>query len=600
MSRESVETVPNTEALTPMAREVLSKVSDEEPWALLERFSELERVSGSADERAAAEYITDRLESFGVAYERYDPELYISQPHDASLKTIDRPFEPGPVKTISFSASTTVSGEVVYVGEAGSDLLSDEDADTTGEPYADVGDLSGKIALTSAGFLSIEATRVLERKGAAGIITIHPHEREPHDGIATPVWGGAPTLDQADDLPAVPIVNVNAPDGEVLKGWAEEDRPFHAELETDLTTDWFECPVVVAEIEAGTDTDEFALVHGHYDSWHAGVTDNATGDAGLLELARVFETVSDQLDRNLRVAWWPGHSTGRYAGSTWYADEFALEIHEHCVAQVNMDSPGARDASEYTDMSCWTPETHELVGGAIEDAAGAPYEEQFPFRAGDYSFDNLGVTGFFMLSSNIPADVREQRGYHQVGGCGGNSDAWHVSTDSLDKAGREELVRDIRVYALSLLRVLTADVLPFDHRRYVDRLQETVAEYDAAAGDAFSFEPTREALGDLADRVDSFYRAVEDGTVPAESANEAIVDLARILNRLYLVSEGRFEQDPATGRDPMPLYAPARRVPTLDDDETRFLRVQLKRAQNRVLGELREADRLVSGVLDDE
>jgi len=600
MSRESFETVPNAEALTPLAREVLSKVSDEEPWALLERFSELERVSGSADERAAAEYITDRLESFGVAYERYDPELYISQPHDASLRTIDRPFEPGPVKTISFSASTTVSGEVVYVGEVGSDLLSDEDADTTGEPYADVGDLSGEIALTAAGFLSIEATRVLERKGAAGIITIHPHEREPHDGIATPVWGGAPTLDRADELPAVPIVNISSPDGEVLKGWAEEDRPFHAELETDLTTDWFECPVVVAEIEAGTDTDAFALVHGHYDSWHVGVTDNATGDAGLLELARVFETVSDQLARNLRVAWWPGHSTGRYAGSTWYADEFALEIDDHCVAQVNMDSPGAKDASEYTDMSCWTPETHNLVGGAIEDAAGAPYEEQFPFRAGDYSFDNLGVTGFFMLSSNLPANVREERGYHQVGGCGGNSDAWHVSTDSLDKAGREELVRDIRVYALSLLRVLTTDVLPFDHRRYVNRLQETVAEYDAAAGDAFGFKPTREGLVDLADRIDSFYRAVEDGTVPPESANETIVDLARILNRLYLVSEGRFEQDPATGRDPMPLYAPARRFPTLDDDETRFLRVQLKRAQNRVLGELREADRLVSGVLDDE
>ena len=30
------------------------------------------------------------------------------------------------------------------------------------------------------------------------------------------------------------------------------------------------------------------------------------------------------------------------AGSTWYADNFALELHRHCVAAVNIDSPGCR------------------------------------------------------------------------------------------------------------------------------------------------------------------------------------------------------------------------------------------------------------------
>ncbi len=584
----------DSDALGSLERRVVDEVDDEEPWALLERFSDLERVSGTEEEEQAAEYITGRLDAFGVDYERYDPELYISQPHDAQLRTLNKSFEPGPLKTVSFSASTTVSGPVEYVGSAGGDLLSDDD--DPHEPYHEVGDLSGTIALTAAGSLSIRATRVLADKGAIGVIAIHEHDREPHNGIATPIWGGAPRYDERDELPEVPIVNVNSPDGERLRAWAESDEGLELELSTDLTTDWMECPVVVAEVEADADTDEFVLLHGHYDSWYVGITDNATGDAGLLETARVFEEFADELDRNLRIAWWPGHSTGRYAGSTWYADEFALDIAHNCVAQVNMDSPGAKDATEYTDMSCWCPEAHDLVVDAVDDVTGAPTGENFPFRAGDYSFDNLGVTGFFMLSSNIPTEERERRGYHGVGGCGGNSDAWHVSTDTLDKAGREELVRDIRVYAVSLLRVLNADVLPFDHARNARVVADAVREYDEAAGESFDLGPTVTALEELEAELSAFHAAADAGEIDPDEANETITELSRILTRLNLVRDGQFEQDPAVGRDPVPRLAPAKKFPALDGDEARFMQVQLKREQNAVLQEVHEARELLPEV----
>jgi hypothetical protein len=577
-------TTENREELSSLEAELAADVSIDEPWALLEEFAELERVSGSEDERRAAEYITGRLEAFGVDYDRYDPELYISQPHDADLRVLNRTMESGIVKTVAFSADGTVSGEVEYVGSVGSDVL-DAGAGAA-EAFADVGDLSGKIALLEAGSLSIKAISVLVDKGAVGIVGIHAHRREPHDGIASPIWGGAPPLEEKDRIPNVPIVNVTALDGEILKDWAESEEGLEIEIETDVTTDWMSCPIVVADI-GEADTDDFLLLHGHYDSWYVGITDNATGDAGLLECARVFERHADDLDRNLRIAWWPGHSTGRYAGSTWYADEFALDIAENCVAQVNMDSPGAKDSTEYTDMSCWTPEAHPLVAEAIDDVTGAPYEERFPFRAGDYSFDNLGVTGFFMLSSNIPEEVREERGYHGVGGCGGNSNAWHVSTDTLDKAGEEELVRDIQLYAVSVLRVLNADVLPFDHVRTTERLLEVVGEYDEAAGDAFDFEPTVAALETLRDELESFYDAVESGSIPPAEANDAITSLSRTLTRLYLTKRGQFEQDPAEGRSPLPRYADASKFDDLEGDDRRFLQTQLKREQNQVVHDLR-------------
>ncbi|MFD1525555.1 M28 family peptidase [Halolamina salina] len=571
-------------------------VSIDEPWALLEEFSELERVSGTEDERRAAEYLTGRLDAFGVEYERYDPELYISQPHDASITVDDGAFEPGPVKTVAFSASREVTGELVYVGEAeqsdvGADEGSQYHAVNVTRPYADVDDLDGKVALTAAGSLSIRATRVLEQKGAAGVIAIHEHEREPHDGIATSVWGGAPPYDEKERIPDIPIANVTRPDGDELRTYADAEATHEVTLGTDVTTDWMACPIVEARIEgeaADPDDEDFVLLHGHYDSWAVGVTDNATGDAGLLELARVFDAHADELQRDLRVAWWPGHSTGRYAGSTWYADEFAMELAEHCVAHVDMDSPGAKGSTEYVDMACWMPEMHGVVAGAIEDATGAPYSENRPRRAGDYSFNNLGVSGAFTLSSNIPADVRETMRWHTVGGCGGNADAWHLSTDTIDKAGKPELVRDIRMYAVLVSRLLRADVLPHDHARNVERHRSIVAEYDELAGDAFDFGPTLDALDELADAVESFYDAVEAGEIDPETANEAIKTLSRTLTRLNFVSDGQFEQDPAYNRPPYPRFEHTSLFEAYDedDDEYRFLQVELRRAQNDAVFEL--------------
>lgn len=586
----------NRDVLDQFERRLLDEVSIDEPWDLLKEFSTLNRVSGSADEVTAADYVCDRLDVNGVTYERYEPELYISQPHDATIETLNKAFESGPVKTVSFSASTTVSGPVEYVGAAGGDLLADDEDPR--DPYHDVDDLTGKIALTRAGSLSIRAVSELSEKGAIGVIVIHKHDREPHNGIATPIWGGAPRYDEQEKIPDVPIANVNNPDGETLEQWAEGDEGLELELSTDLTTEWMECPVVVAEIEgeANPDNDDFALLHGHYDSWYVGVTDNATGDAGLLEAARVFEEYSDELERDLRVAWWPGHSTGRYAGSTWYADEFAQELTENCVAQVNMDSPGAKDATEYTDMSCWCPEAHDLVGEVIDDVTGAPYAEQFPFRAGDYSFDNLGITGFFMLSSNIPAEIREQRGYHGVGGCGGNSDAWHVSTDTMDKAGKEELLRDIKMYLVSVARVLNADVLPFDHARSAAKLREAVERYDEVAGDRFDFSPTVDCLDTLEAEIDAFQQAARAGEIDPVTANDAIKSLSRVLTRLYLVERGQFEQDPATSREPFPRFSVAQKFEVVDGDEAKFVETQLTREQNTVIGELKRARDIVADV----
>src|SRR5439155_1088660 len=101
-------------------------------------------------------------------------------------------------------------------------------------------------------------------------------------------------------------------------------------------------PVLVAEIRGTVEPETFVLLHGHIDSWHQGIGDNATGDATLLEVARVLVQHRQHLRRSVRIAWWSGHSHGRYAGSSWFADTFATAIDANCILPFNCDAPGSR------------------------------------------------------------------------------------------------------------------------------------------------------------------------------------------------------------------------------------------------------------------
>lgn len=573
--------------LTGFERDLYDSVSDDEPWSLVERFAELERVSGSADEVAAAEYIMERLDAHDVPHERYDPSIWLSIPEDATLRTtapVEREFDA--VKTVAFSKSGSAAGGVVHVEppEFNEGRLalnaSFEDLDA---------DIDGKIVLVEANYLSREMIADIEDRGAEAIVGIQLHEDEPHEGIATPVWGAVPHPDHKDRVPDIIITNVSKTVGDELREFAADG--LEVEVSARAPKQWSDCPVVVARIpgEADSGDEDFVLLHGHYDSWWYGVADNATGDAGLLELARVFNERRDELKRDLHVAWWPAHSTGRYGGSTWYATRFANDIDDHCVAQVNMDSPGAKDATEFRDMVSWMSEGDSLCRSAIDDVCGKPTEEHRLHRAGDASFNNIGVTGLFMLSSNIPKEVREARDYHPVGGCGGNSNAWHLSTDTLDKADPDVLVRDIRVYATVLSRLLREDVVPLDFRHTVERHRTDIVEYQDAAGDHFDLGPVQTDLEALAEGLAEFYEAVESGDIQPTVANETLKRVERRLVRVNYVSEGKFEQDPALNRPPYPRLAPVAELSELSGNDYRFQKVHLERARNSVQHDLQSA-----------
>ena len=431
---------------------LLDALAPDEPWSMIERFTTLVRESSSEDERTAFNYIASRLSELGVPHTMHMPELFLSVPVKASLIAGGKSYR---AKTPAFSITTPaggVSGETVRI----EDFAAGRSVDFFDFTPATEVDVEGKIVVVD-GFGGPPPVWYFQNKGAKGAIFINPGV-DIHWGICTTIWG-APDLDNYERQPTIPVVSINRPDGEDLLAQMESGA-VEVTLHTELKEGWFECPCLVAEIEGNIEPERFALVHGHVDSWSVGIGDNAVGNATLLELARIFHNNRDQMARSLRVAWWSGHSTGRYGASTWYADAFGLDLARDCVAQMNIDSPGCRWATEYRGVTIMS-EAEEFAAQSVKDATGFGFTGERPHQAGDYSFNNIGISSLFMLLSSMPLAKAEAMGYYPVGGCGANI-AWHTENDTLEIADKDNLMRDLRVYATSLQRLLNNPLHPYD------------------------------------------------------------------------------------------------------------------------------------------
>jgi len=574
-----------------LEEQVIKEISIDEPWKLIEKFSTLVRESGSSAELEAGSYIIARLKHYGIRHQVFEPDLYLSIPKSVTVDVLEPEMRPlrhenkvmNP-KVMAMSPSVDIEAELVYAPSRRATGVKD---------FFDTGlgaipqDVKGKVVLTEGLSIMPSKSRVLESLGAIAIVSYAPQDRT-HEGISTTIWG-TPTTENLPDKPKIPSVVICNSDGQYLKGLVEKGR-VKVHVKTVLDEGWKRCIIPVAEIRSPKPTKEFLLLHGHYDSWHYGIGDNATGNAGLLELARIFNKYRRNLNRNIRVAWWPGHSTGRYGGSTWYADNFALDLYENCVAQVDMDSPGCRGATAYEDV-CWMDETEDFCKKTIKDVTGQDSAGIRPLRAGDYSFNGIGLTSFFMLLSTIPEEEKKRQGLYAVGGCGGNIE-WHTEEDSLPIADKQILLKDIKVYALSVLRVLNAKVLPFDFRKTMRKSLPVIEGYEKAANGKFDFKPVKTEMTGLLRDLSVFYKRAGKASSPreAEKANRAIMKLGRVLVPLNHAYKRNLDHDPAVQIPPYADLAVSNMLASPNNQvDERFVINQLIRGRNKVINGLRAA-----------
>ncbi len=581
--------------------ELLAAVSMDEAWALIERYSTLKRHSGDPDEYVATAYLRSRLSELGVPFVSHKAHLYLSVPRRAEVIFGSQRFY---AKTPSFSVSTGPAGltaPLVYIPEESPDGFR-----VTPEFSAKV---SGKIVVTEWPPDGEMVVHQLMQAGAVGAIFVQPALLI-HEDTVTTIWGN-PELTTSVRIPKLPVVNVSNSDGaKIIAALASSgDSVSHlGTLVTEVETGWKDTDIVVAEIPGTQYPDEFVLLHGHLDSWHMGIGDNAVGNGAMLEIARVLWTMKDKLKRTVRLAWWTGHSTGRYAGSTWFADHYALDLVDHCVAHMNCDSPGCRWATDLTGV-CSMAELVEFTKQAVMDISGQEARPGRPHRAGDYSFHNLGISATMMLSSKIPDEVKAEKGLHGVGGCGGNNE-WHTEEDDMAIADKALLLRDTKLYALMTWRLANLELHPTDYSKTASEIASFAATYrdmlPEPAASRVSLGEVVRAAQNLAEDLAAFYRSLDGTCLDASRLDAETVRainviqrrLARELVEVDYTKEGRFHQDPATPLDPLPDLAYAKLYGQKGWpqhlDETGFAEVSLIRGKNRVLYRLGKAAELLS------
>ncbi len=576
--------------MTEAEQRVLASVSIVEPWALVESFSEIVREHPDEVNRAGR-LIAERLRRHGVPVTVHEPRLYLSLPKRASVHLGGRTLRAKP-PSFTISAPEGVEGKLVIVrgptaqppgyGPASAKLFG-----PGYDPAPGLGDISGCV-VAYHGLLNAERIADLEEAGAAAAIAINPGS-DIHWGAANQVWGTA-DLEGLPFLPRIPSVAVSHDDTAAL----EAADGTLCRVVTELEEGWFDSVLPIVEIPGTEEPDKFVLLHGHYDSWQVGVGDNATGDAAMLEIARVLWAHRGELRRSVRIAWWPGHSTGKFAGSTWYCDEFAGELMAGCVAHLNCDSPGVRGAVAYDNIPA-TAETLDLVKRAVHDVTGVVATGKRPSQSSDYTFNNIGISGLFSSSSRLPKAELEARSLYYVMGNGGDT-SWHTERDTLEVADRTVLLADIKVYLLAVLRLANAPVLPLDWRALAGEFRAAIAAYQQAAGARFDFGPAAHAATALSEQLDRLYASLGQ-SVSAETANKLLLRLARLLVPLNYVMQTTYRHDLGVTTSTLPMLSIAKSLDRYPENVLGFAQAQLKRGMNQVVASMTEAATLVDATL---
>ncbi len=541
------------------------------------------RLSGSDGEAQAFDYLEATLREFGLDVRRYQHDALISWPGAAWIEIVDTLPRRIECITHSFSVPTPpgdLEGDVVDAGSGDFSQAS----------------VQGKIVLVDGLATPLKA-QAGEAAGATAAIFINPPEL--HEMIVSTVWG-SPTPETLGALPRIVAVSVRESDGAVLRARAREGA-LRVRLHAEVDTRWRSTPLLTADLPGADEPDRYVLFSGHVDSWHYGAMDNGSANAVMVETARIMSKRRRRLRRGLRLAFWSGHSHGRYSGSTWYADHHWRDLYRHAVLHLNVDSSGGRGATVLSEGETMA-ETWASAAQAVKDVSGQDLEHRRIGRMGDQSFWGVGLPSMFggvsvqppVESATSAALATLHGGAKKSGGLGW---WWHTTEDTIDKIDRAYLHRDAEIYALIVWRWCTAPVLPLDYRATAGELRETLRNIQDAAGDSFDLDAPLEAVTRLAGAAERLHeeakrlaqalgttRGTRKQRAAASLINDTLMRAGRVLIPINYTSTGPFDHDRAVPIPPIPSLQAGARLRTLarGTDEYHTLETRLVRDRNKV------------------
>jgi len=578
-----------------LERRVLGEVSARNIWKHIEWLSENvpQRLAGSPEERKTVAYLRKTLEESGLDCQVYDFDGYVSSPGRAGLRLTEpakRAIKCAAYAHIASTPPEGIEGELVYVRSGG-------------EEYYKGVDVEDKITLAELSYAPPrpEKVRLAQAHGAAAQVQMNWGEPDSNIlplGTVKSVWGN-PTPEDLETWPRIPVVSVGRADGLRLKSLCEKGR-VRVWMRAEATKEWRRISNVVAELKGGEETEKFVIVGGHFDAWGGGVTCNATGNALVLELARVLAKHRKHLKRSVRFAFWTAHETGIMEGSTWYVDNYWDDLNRNAIAYLNCDSPGMRGTVRWTSNN--TPEIRKFRQDVVKDVLGEDLKSGRLAKTGDQSFFGLGLPAV-NERTGFPPDVLEKT-------AGAVLSSWYHSTeDTMDKVDMEAEMRAVRVYATSVLRLCNNTILPFEFVTVADEILTTLNDLQSKAKGAMDLstlaskaerlkrEATRlnatiEEISKLRTRTTRF----QHGTT---NINSCLMRLSRILDPVLYTVVGRYGQDRYGASylaKQIPVLQPVIELAHMNSGSPDYhaLKTKMIRERNKVSDALDEASTLIN------
>ena len=554
------------------------------------------RLAGSANGKRMAEYSAAALGKAGVSARVHELPGLVSFPEQGELRVLS------PVELVI--EANTLGHSLPTLSDGLSGELMDVASGAFGE-YAGR-DATGKITLSELSYHPArhEKQRISALMGATGCVMMnwgHPENTAVPFGSVKPVWGNPTPETLQTEMARLPCIGIARTAGLKLREMLKTG-PVRIWLRANVENAWRPVQITVGEI-AGR-SEDFVVVGGHQDSW-AGpqATDNAAGNACILELARVFQQHRDKLRRGLVAGFWTGHETGTMIGSSWFVDRNWDRLREHAVAYLQIDQPACAGTTRWSAAS--NVELKRFHQGVEKRLLGnRPFAWRRAVKNGDASFFGLGVP---MLAAQGAFTEEELKKTALA-----NLGWWHHSIENtIDKLDFEFMADHLRLYAAYLWDLCTAVVLPFEYvsvaDAFIERLDELKAgaegiglagASDAARGFKAAAEKLEAVAGDWRQRYAAAKTADE---APAERLNACMKRLSRALVPLASTSKGAYGHDPY-GYTPqgsmIPTLYDVPRYAKLGDGEERWmLETQLVRDRNRIADALGDCRRLIDATL---
>jgi aminopeptidase YwaD len=501
------------------------------------------RATGSPELEKAAAYISGLFKSFGLKpvsgtdYEQpftvtvnahLGPDNHFND-DDAGTKSVlgvRRDYVP-----YSFSSSGKLSVQVVFAG------FGITDADRHYDDYAGI-DVKDKIVLmlrhepqegkelTSHATFADKASNA-KMHGAKGVIIVNDlaaHRDDSADklldfGSATGPTDSGILFVQVKAADAEAWMKAEGRDLREIEAGIDKDlkpRSFTmAKLNVDLSVDIQHDTRTVHNVEAylpGT-TSEYVVIGAHYDHLglgdehslapsqigqiHPGADDNASGTAGVIELARWFSK-QPKPKRGILFLTFAGEELG-LLGSSWYVNHPLLPL-KNAVAMINMDMIGRiRDGKVYVNGTGTGSTLAKLIGD-IKPPDGFHFDLS----------ENLGYGG----SDHMSFTIKSVPVLFFFSGLHGD---YHKPSDTADKINAADAAKLLAYVAEVEQRLSQAP----DRPQFI-RLAEPQEPVTGAAGGGSGYGPNFGSVPDFDEPPKGVrFADVRDGTPAAKAGLRA-------------------------------------------------------------------------------